>query len=163
LLLAVLVLVICSMLMGCSSGTTTDLQAAQQAHARASLTAGAQATQTARVAASQTAAAIPLIPLPYTAAAPGPGCDSVGATWTAQPARGVSCLTNPSRVRLTALSDASGNCCQNEADWTFGQSGKLPVTYRVSVQLSGLLDQSSAGQVSASLNVNLHAPSGNDA
>lgn len=150
---------ICSLLVGCSSATT-DPQAAQQARARASLTAGAQATQSAVVAASQTAAAIPLIPLPYHAAAPGPGCDTGTAQWTAQAATGVACLANPSRLQLTGLPDASGNCCQNEADWTFGLSGKLPATYRVSVQISGLLSQSAAAQLTASLTVNLSSPSG---
>ena len=160
LLTASVVVLACSMLVSCSSATTTDPQAAQQAHARASLTAGARATQTAMISASQTVAAIPLIPLPYAAAAPGPSCDTGGAVWTAQTASGVSCLAQPARLRLTALPDASGNCCQNEVDWSFGQSGKLPATYRVNVELSGLLGQKSTGQITAALVVNLRTPSG---
>lgn len=149
-------------LAGC--GATTDPAAAQVAHARATLTASARATQIVVAAASQTAAALPLIPLPYMAAAPGPGCDTAGASWTAQTAQGVTCLASPGRLRLTALPDAAGNCCQNEVDWALGQTGRLPASYRVSVQISGLLGQTHAGEtnIMGSLFLNLRTPAGAD-
>lgn len=152
LLVAAIGVLVCSMFVGCSGTTTSDAGATQRLHASATLTAGAGATQAARAAASQTAAAIPLIALPYRAAAPGPGCDSSGATWTAQtPPQGASCLANPARLRVTAGTAPSGDCCTSEVDWTFEQTGKLPDNYRVSVEVSNIA-QGNAGLVLNLLN-----------
>lgn len=142
---------LCMLLVSCSG--TGFLNRGGQAAAGGGSLAGAQATQTA--SAHATEGALPLIPLPYTAAAPS--CNEHVGSWRAMAAQGVMCLAGPDRVRVTALPYTTGSCCVNEVEWPFGLPGRFPNTFRVSVDVSGLAGQTlpSGTDLIARLNVHL--------
>lgn len=94
----------------------------------------------AAAAATATAGTIPLFALPYSESAPGCGADS--AAWYVQAAKGVSCLTSPQRVHLTGEPYGSNSsCCYNEVELPFGSATRLSSTFRVTVDIAGLLGQ----------------------
>ena len=104
------------------SGTAT-------ADGSATTTASAQAA----LAASSTATAFATTR--YVAPAPGPGCDTGGATWTTAYRAGVGCLSD--RLRLSGQSTSTGSDNWVEFSTPF-PTISFPTNYAVSVEMSNI-------------------------
>ena len=131
---ATLGILLCLLLVGCNGSRSTL--------SRVSL-APPDATATAAARATATAGTIPLIALPISESAPG--CGTTAADWIVQSAEGVACLNNPQRMHLAGEPYASSFCCENQVELPFGTAGRLSSTFRVTVEVSGLLGQVRSG------------------
>lgn len=95
-------------------------------------------------AATATAQPIPVFKLPHTEGAPG--CGATASAWYVVSGAGVSCLDNPQRVHLTGEPYGSdSSCCYNEVELPFGSTERLSSTFRIAVDVAGLMGQVHAG------------------